>query len=438
MKRPLPQIGAATAYAIGIIIRYLYIFVWHPATDYRYSFMQIYYAAGKNFRDAAYVPNIRDTLVPPGMGYFIGLTRLPNPADLTHPNLMPYFIAQLILSCLVPLIMGLIALELYDRRAALLTIAIASLYFPFIDYAGYFLAEGPFLFFLVLAFWLMMRSLYAKSGSIFYALGAGLMLGVAAAFKSVALAAGLSVLAGLSSLAICRGIGVRRTVLGGAAGLLLVLVPLSARATRLNEGNFCLIANDWQRAFVLGNCGKYFQVKFEDKKRNYPAWFATSSAAYQKGEWDELNVDFGAYDSGKALETAFECIRKQPAEACFRSIEHVSDLAFNNLEWPSAVRASQNVPDLRPWVDSFQKLFVLLLLFPACLHLYCHFRILLRGELPGDLLVLMPLIAIAGISFIFVGEPRYRVPFDAFVILLAVRQYCGGTPRDGPWPVKAI
>ena len=437
MKRPLPLIGAATVYAIGIVIRYLYIFVWHPAADYRYSFMTMYYTAAKNYRDAAYVPGIRDTLVPPGMGYFIGMTRWPNPLDPSQPNLMPAYAAQLLLSCLVPLVLGLIALELYDRRAALLTVAIASLYFPFIDYAGYFLAEGPFLFFLVLAFWLLVRSLRAqgwRGWGFLFALFAGLTLGIAAAFKSVALAAGLCVLAALLWLSHKRGLAVRRTILGGAAGLLLVLIPLSVRATRLNEGKFCLIANDWPRTFLLGHCGaddhgrRCSRINFEDTEHYF-----MSPAAFERSDDGAITVPFKAFESSKLLEKGLEDIRKAPVDSCLSSFQHIFDLTFNNLPWPSGAVADKDDPQerkdhlasLHPWVETFQKFFIVFLLFPACIYLYRNAGAHIKGNLPGELLVLMPPIAIMAAAFLFVGEARYRIPFDGFVILLAARQYCG-------------
>ena len=59
----------------------------------------------------------------------------------------------------------------------------------------------------------------------------------------------------------------------------------------------------------------------------------------------------------------------------------------------------------------------------------------LEAQHYGDLLVLMPVLALIIVAFFTIGEPRYRIPFDGFMILLAARCYSGGETRaDGLVP----
>ncbi len=41
----------------------------------------------------------------------------------------------------------------------------------------------------------------------------------------------------------------------------------------------------------------------------------------------------------------------------------------------------------------------------------------------ADLLMLLPVIGIVGLVFLTLGEPRYRTPFDGFLIILAAAFY---------------
>ena len=59
---------------------------------------------------------------------------------------------QLVISCLVPIAVGLLGAAAYGRRTGLLAVVFASLYFPFIEYGALFLTEIHFIFCLALAF----------------------------------------------------------------------------------------------------------------------------------------------------------------------------------------------------------------------------------------------------------------------------------------------
>jgi hypothetical protein len=99
---------------------------------------------------------------------------------------------------------------------------------------------------------------------------------------------------------------------------------------------------------------------------------------------------------------------------------------FVAIPWPGSGT------QLRPLLIGFMVLFYVGVLLPAVVHLWRHRRALVRLDprYAGELLVLMPVLAVMITAFIFLGEARYRIPFDGFLLLLAARAYCGSRPED--------
>ena len=134
-----------------------------------------------------------------------------------------------------------------------------------------------------------------------------------------------------------------------------------------------------------------------------------------------------SYENAKIMEYTLKWMKAHPFQTITLSFEHMFDLAFGTLEWPSSA-----VPEFRPWVVLFDELFHVFVLFPVGLHLVWNAKDLLRlrPRVCGDLLIFMPVLAIAIVAFISLGEPRYRVPYDGFLLLLAARAYCGSRAEE--------
>lgn len=413
-------------YLLGVIVRYLYIFHWNRAMDYRFSDMKGYYDMAQRFNDPNTIWSIADTVVPPASYWYFGWLMW------IDPKMDVYMVVQFVLACLVPILIAAIGRDLFGRSVALLALCIASLYYPLFDYFGFFMTEGPFMTMLLTSFWLLIRSLRAEGKTKgMYGLLGGLALGSAAAFKTVALPAAFLVFLALIWFT-WRG-RLRKgglTIMSASIGLLIVLTPMAIRGTKLSNDEitkkdgkfrFCLIANDSTRNILLGHYGRIGGIRFFDRRRGTLYGFGSPSAP-QNGYTHTIDMDIGVYEQSEILDIALTWIAKNPREALQLSFDHMFDLFFGTYTWPSLV-----IHPNHSYVRTFAQIFLVFLLFPACMHLVRISRDVFRqkGEVFGDLLLFLPLLALMIVAFISLGEPRYRIPFDGFIILLACRLYCG-------------
>lgn len=417
---------ALICFGVGIFFRYMYIFRWHPMLDYIFSDMMLYSNAVDTSLNPKWIADINDTVFPPGTKVFFRTLKLLDPSmDLAMT-------IQFLLACATPILIGLMAAKLFARRTGWYACAMASLYFPLFDLNGYLLSEGPFIFFLLLAAWFFTAGITAarprSPRTLACALAAGIFLGIAASFKSVALPAGAFVLAGLVIMVWRHKLPLRRFIAAGVVGLLLVLVPLSVRATRLSEGRFCLIANELSRSVLLGHFGNIHHVNFQDARRDYYYVFGCPTGN-QHGYTREVTLPVGVYENGPILAEAWTWTKAHPITSFMLSVEHIFELFFTSECWPSYDR-----PLMQHWVILFHELFIVFILFPAVLYLLSRRREMLRLD-PGaaaEIFLTLPVLALAVSAFISIGEARYRVPFDAFLIILAARFFSRRAPARAP------
>jgi 4-amino-4-deoxy-L-arabinose transferase-like glycosyltransferase len=377
--------------------------------------MKMYVTAALRSTDPAYTPTIADTIFPPGTAFYLAmLHRLTG--DWTAAAVM-----QVVLSALVPILLAAIAWRLYDQRVALGTLAAASLYFPFVDYSGYFLSETPYTFLLVLALALLVAALMAGQRGRLVALsfGSGAALGGAAMFKSVVLLPGLFLIIYIAGVAWRRRWrSLPALLLPGVIGMAVVLIPVAARCTRLNEGNFCLISTNGPLNVLLGHYGELRRAEFYDDVRHFRHHFGLP-ASILRGYGNVENFPFGVYDGDKVMAAAIEWVRQNPGTALMYSCNHVLDL-FLWPHWPTSHQGH------RLWATVFMQIYLVLILVPMIFVVgACVGRLwrLDRGALPEALLFL-PLIGVAVVAFLTAGEPRLRIPYDGFAIILAARGFC--------------
>ncbi len=414
--RPLTLV-AAVALLAGSVVRVLYALFWHPMMSHLYSDMELYWRFARYVVDPNHHPGIEDTLYPPGAPFFFGYL---SKVDATM-RFATY--VQLGMALAIPLLVFAIGRELYERRVALLAMTFASLYLPLFEYSGFVLSENPFTFFLLLAFALVARSLRRTSRPrvvVAIAFAAGLSLGIAVAFKSAALMSALLVVLVLVGRMRWGGLRAWRTLAAAGVGLALVLAPLAVRATRLNEGRFCLVANEASRGILLGHHGDVFLAKFEDKKRGFYYEFGYSTAI-ERHRTGVVEIMAGPWDNKEVVAEAWRWTKEHPKESLALGFEHVFDL-FISMPWPSGKDAM-----LERWTLYTQRGYQPILLLPAGLALVMIAWPWRRGRpgLGADLLVLAPIAGICASAFLAVGEARYRAPFDGFLVLLAARGYVG-------------
>ncbi|MBI4238957.1 MAG: glycosyltransferase family 39 protein [Deltaproteobacteria bacterium] len=410
-------VAVGVVFGLGCLWRWHYLFHVHPPTAFLYSDMKGYVETALRWFDPAYVQSIADTLYPPGTAYFLGWLHA------IDPSWRLAIVVQCVLSCLVPLLLADTARVLYGRRAAWLTLIVSSGYFPFLDHAGYFFSEGPLLVAVIATMWALVRALDARRRRTAWsgALVAGVFLGMAAAVKSVVLVPALAV-AGVLGVAAWR-VRARRAAWCGVLvtagiGFVLVCIPLSRRCTRLNEGDFCLISNNGPMNVLLGHAGAIKGIRWTDPQRHFVHEFGCP-VANQRGYTAMLEFPFGAYESQPNLAAAWHWIRRHPGDALLLSIEHVFDLFAGTLPWPTS-----HTPQRR-WINLFQQLYWIFILLPALYYLARRLPSARAGNGPilADCLMIAPLLGLMAVVFATKGEPRYRIAYDGFMIVVAAHAY---------------
>ncbi|MFN8392863.1 MAG: hypothetical protein U0136_21400 [Bdellovibrionota bacterium] len=415
--RPLSKFALAIVlltYFLGALFRYEFIFVTNRPTDPSNIFGDIdwYVYESAHYFDPSYHSTLYDTLFPPGMAIYIATLRWLN------PSLQLLVVMQWVLACLIPFLLGAIALRLFGSRNAAYVLCFSSLYFPLWEYFGYLFSEGPFLFSMLAAFLLLIVSLQYQRlafACLFGALG-GIFLGAASALKSVAL---LSAAVSFAALLFCRRRAVFRiwpTFCTACLGVVVVLTPISRHATRLNEGRFLLIANDASRTFLLGHQGRAGLTWWVDAARDFHMNFINPSTV-QHNYTAVKTYPFGVYDNAANYAAGWRWTLDHPVDALLLSFEHVFDMFAIALPYPGYFR-----PYFR-WVGFFNEIFLTLVFLPAIYHLVRSRRRILLAEpaMLGDALLAAAASSIYIVAFFYLGEGRYRICYDGFLILLASR-----------------
>ncbi|MEW5756388.1 MAG: hypothetical protein AB1810_08780 [Pseudomonadota bacterium] len=415
IKTKLLPALAVLAYLIGISWRYYYIFITHRATDYVYSDMQLYVERALNFINPNYNANIADTIYPPGMHMLLGLIYT------IDSSWEPALWMQFVISCLIPLLIAGLGYLLYGARVAYLALIFASLYFTFIDYAGFFLAENPYLFSVCSALLLLVLALRARARlwRIIAAICGGVMVAISAALKEAIIVP--AALIGLFLLYLAwrnKSSSIFVILIASSLSTVAVLAPFSYRCTTLSEGAFCVTSNSGALTMLEGHHGEYVKVWYHDHERNLHFWFGPPPFA-KRGYTGELHFDFGAYDARANRAAAWAWIKEHPWQAFLLSTQNVFQLFVGPTPWPSSDTAEKHLATFA------QELFLVIVLLPALVFVWCHWRALLRLEQRywADILVLLPVLGLMAAVFLSLGDPRYRIPFDGFIMLLAARMY---------------
>lgn len=396
----------------GGLLRLIYVLVLHLPTQHVYSDMGGYVQRALD-RVAGKPEGIADSLYPPGASWlFAQLHALDPNSGLT-------VIVQWLLSLGTMALVFVIARRLYGNRAAVLALAAVTLYLPLFHYAGLFLAENPFTFCLLAAYALLIATLEAPTpaGTLLLAAATGLMAGLAASLKAtILLPVALTGIVTIVWLLKQKRRGTLTLSFGVALGLATVLLPLSERCTRLAEGQFCLVSTNTGMNALMGHYGERGPFQWVDASRNITFSFQSPSATL-RGYTAGANFSFGAYDVPANVAVLEREIADHPLDALRLSLRNVADLVVGHTIWPAAIYGG------RDWGAAYQIAFWILLLPAASVWLLRRLpRMLrLREDTLADWLLLTPLLGLALTAFISLGEVRFRIPFDGFVIVLAAQ-----------------
>ena len=403
-------------YGAGLLLRYRFIFEQNRPTDPANIFGDIewYFFESERIFTTDYVPTLYDTLFPPGTSIYIAVMRW------LDPSMHALIVSQWVLASLVPSILGYTALRLFGQRNAIFVFLFSSLYFPLWEYFGYLFSEGPFIVLMSFGFLLMLLSLSAQGmkGAVLWGSASGIAFGAAAICKSVALFSLVLVFAALLFYRLRHRFRLVVTIASLVTGIAIILIPVSIRSTRLNEGRFLLIANDASRTFLLGHQGRVGLTWWVDSARNFHMNFINPSTI-QHSYGETKTYPFGVYDNAANYAAGLQWVAENPLEATLLSFEHVFDMFAVALPYPGYYRPYSR------WVTFFNQVFLALIFLPAIVHILRSYRGMLHADpqLVGDAMIFAAVVSIFIIAFLFLGEGRYRICYDGFMLLLASRAF---------------
>lgn len=396
-------LAAASAWLVGAIVRGWYVFVAHDPRQFAVSDMGLYLAVARRFAEPAAALGPGDVTHPPGWSWL--LSRL----LLFDPTLLSASIYLSTVSVLAPFAMMALARQCGGRRAAWIVLAAGSLYYPFIAYSGFLLAETTMILLVPAIVSLIVAALRASDSSraTLAAAASGVLISIALTFKSVALP--VFAFTWLVALLFRRMERRRRLLLAAAviAGVLPLIVASSLKCTQWNAGRPCIAGNKWGADVLLGHYGQVKAIRWTDFHFGNPA-------AKERGYDETAVVSVSMTDSSANLALAGEWIAAHPVEALALSLLHVRDTFGGHAPWPMSLADGWGIATI------FALLYVILLLLPALF--VAATGVASRGAASflrtDTALLLAPLAALAVVVFASVGESRYRVPFDSLLMVI--------------------
>lgn len=409
----LPWLGTALAlavYALGVVWRWLHIMHWHDPRKFVYSDMSLYVNLAKRFAKPGYEARINDITHPPGA------TLVYSHLYRDDQSMKTMVIFNFVMCALAPLAVALLGWVTFGKKNARIALVAATLYWPYVDYGGFFLSEMPFIVFIPLT--LALAILAVRRRSLFAVAGLGLLAGVVF-FFTIALKA-LALLAGGCAAVVL--VALWRGAPGRAKAVVLLALALGAapgtkwmadRCTKANADQFCLSNNKTSADVLIGHYGRNQVLSWKDPKGGTFTFGNPSDV--QHGYTARPSVDFAMTDNKRNREAVIAFAKAHPDETIVLTLQHVYDM-YSTLSWPSNSTHEWKV------VIIFQYLFLLLIFFPACMRMV---DILRRDGLraflrSNEVLVLSPFLGLLASVMIATGEPRYRIPFDSLFILVAI------------------
>ncbi|MEP7123041.1 MAG: hypothetical protein ABJE95_19090 [Byssovorax sp.] len=425
----LPTISTWVIFALGVVWRWFHITTWHDPRKFVYSDMAMYVGLAKRLAKPGYVVNIGDITHPPGNTWLLMFFQQRDPSQ------QQLVYCLFVVCALLPLAVGAFGWITFGKRTGQGALVVASLYFSFVDYGGYFLAEIHIALVATLTFvvYLLAMKLADRKRSrartaqfVAVAALAGVLFSVAMALKMVAMPAVLG-FCGLHLL-FSRAPKLHSRLLVLTV-FLFAAAPLTAKLVHrctVANGHFCTGSNKSAADFLLGHYGRIEAIEWRDPA--VPGLVAFGSpAAYQHGYRERKVVPFLITNQKKNAEYAWKWIGEHPFEALVLSFEHVWDCFGGSYPWPA------NSTGVWPGAYASHYAFLFLIIVPAMVLLVDTLRKRgLMGFLGSiELLIFSPMIGVCVAVFAASGEVRYRIPWDGVFIVLAVELYRRTTFRFG-------
>lgn len=347
--------------------------------------------------------NSYDTFYPAGTTYLFSV--LFSLLGLFH-GLQAIALLQPVLLAGANVLVCLIVLRITQSyKAALLTGILSTLYWPFSALGSFFLSEPAFIFFFLLAQLLYLFSFQSKR-ALLWLLMSGLLYG----FSTLIRTPGLCGYMGAFLLLVFSGASSKWHRVGiFACGFALpILIQFGVNSSVL--GKFSpVIATNGAYNIYLGQSRITAIGAFEQDKNlfyifhNNNSFFDSTLAPVRILPVSITDVEFFDSEMKKLLFA-------DPQLQLLRSVQNIVDIFRIVPRWPM-----RNVEGFKFWDVFFQVIFLVLVSVPAVFSLVgSGARRLAHVMFAG-----LPLVFFLGVIFISKGEPRYLIPFQYQILLLA-------------------
>ena len=382
--------GAITA---GVAVRLLYGIVLHPPLDYVTSDMAGYVQRAQRLARGGPIPRI-DLFMPVGTQLLISV-----PMRIAGPGRAGLWLASVVwcaLSCLFPWVAWRWASGVVSARAAAITAVACALSPLAIIYGGYFSSELPAMVLLPSVLWLGRCAVGDQRWGLRSAPIAG---GLAVLLVVVRQQFVLNlVVLGLALVAARRGPRLLRPVVLAAAGAVLILalvVVLAAPPWRVVGGLGPVTGENGGLNFFYGHCDAHLVTT--------PQLFFESPVRAQRGTGTDFRFkDRRPTDQGYFYRRGVSCIEHSPVRAAVLSLRTLGDMTATSIPFP-------------PWTEGGTVLSVAEVanvLFALLLVWLVAAVTLNRRGVPWEVVAHLACGFIVAVAFL--GEPRYRLPYDIF------------------------
>jgi len=296
----------------------------------------------------------------------------------------------------------------HRNKEALRGMIFSSLYLPFLLYAGFYLSEIPFAFFLLLSLYLFFQAFTDEKGTLFNALSAGLALGFASIIKGT-LYGTLILLIFLLLIKYGRKFPWKKTAVF-FAGVTVVL------SVQVIHNFFCL--QEFALLPTNGGINAYLgQAHIKRSENIHPEghyFFYNNNSYFDKTLTEEKTFYFGVWEQDKYFEMVKGLWMADPWKQIKISVNNGIDLFRIIRRWPV-----RNDREIYGRLDVyFQYIFLILVYIPMLLYLFTAF-VKKREKLFPLLIILCPVASVVISSMLSKGEPRYLLPFQYLFIIIS-------------------
>lgn len=392
---------ALGAIAIGALARAVYILGFHEPLDYVYSDMLAYLNRAELLAEGRVEADPQYTVTPGGTHYLLAV-----PLFIfgdSHTGLWVGQAMWCLMSAATPYFMWRFASCLLVPAAAALTAVFCSLWVLFITNSSYFLSETPALFFLTASLWLAAQ---VARGAVGRPLATGALAGLLAG-AAMATRPQFVFNFGLALIPLMLG---RRwlkpagaLVGAGAVVMALVVIHNTSVADKLTLGSGNSGLN-----FFQGQCDVHLLTM---RKDGVTYTFGAPPALQRGGGRDYLFDDRPPGDAAFFYDQGWKCIREGGLAHVRLIARSVVDMGATTVIWPQF-----NEQGLNYVVKITNIIYSLALPVIVVMSILLIRRRRRGGNDPwrGELYMLLHLACFLPTALLFVGDPRYRMPYDVF------------------------